>query len=261
MPRFAANLTMLFTEAPLLERFTLASRAGFEAVEFLFPYDEDLVAVQAALQDNGLELILFNLPAGDFAAGERGIANDPARVDEFHDGVGKALEIAGRLGVGQLNCLIGRRLDGVPEEEQWQTVVDNLRYAAEEAQQAGVTQLVEPLNAIDTPGFLLTTASQGVELIDRVGHDNLKLQFDVYHEQRGAGNVTATFRELAGSINHVQIADSPARHQPGTGELNYPFILQAIDDAGYTGWVSLEYIPEPDTESSLGWLREYGYWE
>lgn len=261
MSRFAANLTMLFTEAPLIERFTLARQAGFEAVEFLFPYDEDLQAIEATLRDNGLALILFNLPAGDFAAGERGIASNPARVEEFRDGVGRALEIAGRLGVGQLNCLIGRRLDGVSEDEQWRTVVDNLRYAAEEARKAGVTQLVEPLNAIDTPGFMLTTAGQGVELIDRVGHDSLKLQFDVYHEQRAAGNVTATFRDLASRINHVQIADSPARHQPGTGELNYPYVLQAIDDAGYEGWISLEYVPQADTESSLGWLREYGYWE
>jgi hydroxypyruvate isomerase len=261
MPRFAANLTMLFTEYPLIERFDRAAAAGFKAVEFLFPYAEDVPAIRDSLSRNGLEQILFNLPAGDFAKGDRGIANDPARVPEFQDGVQRALEIAGVLKVPQLNCLAGLSLENVPVDTQLETLRENLAYAAEQAQAAGVRQLIEPLNTIDTPGFIVPTTSAGLDLIDQVGHPNLKLQFDVYHHQRMDGNVTATIEQIIGRISHVQIADSPRRNQPGTGELNYPYILKALDAAGYDGWVSLEYRPLGTTEESLGWLRDWGYWD
>lgn len=260
MPRFAANLTMLFTEHTFIDRFGKAKRAGFDAVEFLFPYDEDIDAVGSELEKHDLELVLFNLPAGDFPAGERGIANDPDRVDEFRDGVGRAIEIADTLSVSQINCLVGLSVSHVAPQQQWETTIENLRYAAEEMEQAGILQLVEPVNTLDAHGYILANAYQGLELLHRVGHDNLKLQLDIYHEQRMAGNITATFRDLAGHIGHVQIADSPDRHQPGTGEIHYPFVLSAIDESGYDGWVSLEYNPTPDTETSLGWLRDYGYW-
>ncbi len=260
MPRFAANLSMLFTEYPFLERFDRAAAAGFRAVEFLFPYAEDAAAIRDALSRNGLEQVLFNLPAGNFAAGERGLANDPARVEEFRDGVECALEIADRLSCPMLNCLIGLELPGVPIEQQWATVESNLAYAAEQAEVASVRQVVEPLNPFDAPGFLLVSPDQGFDLVERIGHPNLSVQYDLYHAQRTAGNLTATIQGRIDRIGHVQIADSPGRNQPGTGEINYPFVLAALDAAGYAGWVSLEYKPLGSTEESLGWLREWGYW-
>jgi hydroxypyruvate isomerase len=256
MPQFAANLTMLFTEYPVIERYDRAAAAGFRAVELLFPYAEDLAGIRAALDRNDLSQVLFNLPAGDFAAGERGFANDPTRRAEFRDGVARAIEIASTLDCRQLNCLIGLALPDVPIDVQWETVVDNLRYAAEEGQNAGVRLLVEPLNDLDTPGFMLTTTSQALGLLKRVSHDNLRVQYDVYHAQRMEGNLTATIREHAGQIGHIQIADSPARNQPGTGEINFPYVLRAIDESGYTGYVSLEYRPLGTTEESLGWMRD-----
>ncbi|HET8523791.1 MAG TPA: hydroxypyruvate isomerase family protein [Thermomicrobiales bacterium] len=256
MPRFAANLSMLFNEVPLMQRFDRAGAAGFRAIEFLFPYDEDVPAIKDALDRNGLEQILFNLPAGNFGAGERGIANDPARVQEFRDGVGRALEIAAALNVPRLNCLAGLTLPDMPYEKQIDTLCANLEYAAEQAQSAGVRQLLEPLNTIDTPGFIVPTSSMALKLLDRIGHANLWLQYDFYHQQRMEGNITAAFAEYLPRIAHVQIADSPARHQPGTGEIQYPFVFQAIDDSGYDGWVSLEYRPLGTTEESLSWMTE-----
>ncbi len=260
MPRFAANLSMLFTEHPFLERFSHARAAGFAAVEFLFPYDYDTAAIAAELQRNELQQVLFNLPAGNFATGDRGMANDPRRIDEFRDGVRRGLSIAAELGCGRLNCLVGLRLDGVPEDIQSATLVDNLLYAAEKAAAAGVRQVVEPLNAFDAPGYFLSTPTAGFALVDRVGHPNLTLQYDIYHAQRMTGNLAATITEHIDRIGHVQIADSPDRHEPGTGEINYPYVLKVLDDAGYDGWVSLEYRPQRDTLSSLAWLSEMGYW-
>lgn len=254
MPRFAANLSMLFTEVPLLERYALAAGAGFRGVEMLFPYAEDIPAIAAELRANGLAQVLFNLPAGDFAAGERGFANNPAKVQAFRDGVERALEIAATLGCGRLNCLIGRELPDVPLDAQWGTVEENLAWAAERTAQAGVLQVVEPLNPFDAPGFLLPTASMGFALVERVGHPNLKLQFDVYHTQRTEGNLAQTIRERIALIGHIQIADSPDRHQPGTGEIHYPYVFASIDDAGYDGWVSAEYKPLGSTQGSLGWM-------
>ena len=259
MPRFAANLSMLFTEYPFVERFDRAAAAGFEAVEFLFPYGEDIPAVRAALERNGQEQVLFNLPAGDFAAGERGIAGQPGRVGEFRDGVARALEIAATLGCRRLNCLAGVALAAVAADAQLATLAENLGYAAEQAQGAGVRLLVEPLNPIDVPGFLLPTTSAVLAMLDRVGHPNLALQYDVYHAQRIEGNLTATIAAQIGRIGHVQIADSPDRHEPGTGEINFSYVLAALDRVGYDGWVSLEYRPRAGTEASLAWLREWGY--
>ncbi len=261
MPKFAANLSFMFSEEEsLLDRFAAAREAGFSAVEYMFPYEEEADDIRARLDDNDLEQVLFNLPAGNFAAGERGLANDPARVEEFRDGVGRALEIADRLSCPMLNCLIGLQLPGVPIEQQWATVETNLAYAAEQAQAAGVRQVVEPLNPFDAPGFLLVSPDQGFDLVERIGHPNLSVQYDLYHSQRTAGNLTATIQDRIDRIGHVQIADSPARNQPGTGEINYPFVLAVLDAAGYAGWVSLEYKPLGSTEESLAWLREWGYW-
>lgn len=260
MPRFAANLTMLFTEYPVLERYDRAAAAGFQAVEFLFPYDEDVQGIKSALERNGLTQILFNLPAGDWAKGERGIANDPRRVNEFRDGVRRALDIAALLGVTRINCLTGITLPDVPVEDQWATLRDNLAFAAEAAQEAGVRQLVEPINPYDIPGFFLNKPSRGFELLDEVGHPNLWLEYDIYHAQRTEGNLTATLREKIGRIAHIQIADSPGRNEPGTGEINYQYVFSELDKLGYDGWIGLEYRPSGSTEASLSWLRDWGYW-
>ncbi len=260
MPKFAANLSMLFTERPFLERFSAAKEAGFAAVEFLFPYEFDTAAIARELRRHDLEQVLFNLPAGDFAAGDRGMANDPSRVEEFRAGVANAVRIAQELGAGRLNCLVGLRLPDVPEDMQFAALIDNLRYAADAAAAAGIRQVVEPLNVYDAPGFFLPTPEAGFALIERVNHPNCLLQYDVYHAQRMSGNLAATIAARIAQIGHVQIADSPDRHEPGTGEINYPFVLQALDDAGYDGWVSLEYRPRESTASSLRWLTEMGYW-
>jgi hydroxypyruvate isomerase len=260
MPKFAANLSMLFTEHPFLERFARAKAAGFQAVEFLFPYEYESSAIADELRRNELEQVLFNLPAGDFTAGDRGMANDPSRVEEFRAGVHKGLKIAAEVGCGRLNCLAGLRLRDVPEETQTTTLIENLRYAADAAAHAGVLQVVEPLNAFDAPGYFLPTPASGFAIVERAGHPNLLLQYDVYHAQRMSGNLAATIAARIDLIGHVQIADSPARNEPGTGEINYPFVLQALDDAGYDGWVSLEYRPRNTTEASLRWLSEMGYW-
>src|SRR5918993_224458 len=260
MPKFAANLSMLFTEHPFLERFERAKAAGFRAVEFLFPYEYEIAAIARELRRNELEQVLFNLPAGNFATGDRGMANDPTRTEEFRAGVEEALKIANELRCGRLNCLAGLWLSDVPEATQTATLVENLRFAADAARSAGVLQVVEPLNAFDAPGYFLPTPESGFAVVERAEHPNLRLQYDVYHAQRMSGNLAATIAARIDLIGHVQIADSPARNEPGTGEINYPFVLQALDDAGYDGWVSLEYRPRHTTESSLRWLTDMGYW-
>jgi hydroxypyruvate isomerase len=243
VPEISANLSMLFTELPFLQRFGAAAAARFGAVEFQFPYAETPRDVAAALRDAGLKLVLFNLPAGDWAGGDRGIAADPERVKEFRDGVTLARSWADALGCPQLNCLAGRRGD-------LRTLTENVRFAAEALGRDGRRLLVEACNPLDVPGFLLPRADAAAEVLC----DNAWLQFDVYHEQRAAGNVVETFRRLAGRVGHVQVADCPGRHQPGTGELNWPFVLREIEAAGYRGPIGLEYVPEPDTMASLAAL-------
>lgn len=265
MLRFAANIgggriDRLFSEYPFLERFDRAAAAGFEAVEFPEPYGEDVRAIRAALARNGLGQVQFNLPWGDHAAGEIGIANNPGRRAEFRDGVSRGLEVADQLGCPRLLCHVGIALPDVPLEAQRASVAENLRYATEQAVRAGVRILVEPLNPLDVPGFLLPTMAAAVRLLDEVGHENLRILCDVYHLQRTGGNLTETILANLGRIEHFEIADCPGRHQPGTGEINYRFVLDAIDRAGFDGWVCLEYVPLGPTEASLGWLRDWGYW-
>src|SRR5207245_6854866 len=224
MPRFAANLTMLFTDRPFLERFDAAVRNGFRAVEYMFPYQEDTDGIARALERLKLEQALFNLPAGDWAAGERGIAADPARREEFRRGVAQAVGLAGRYRCTRLTCLVGRKLDSQPEPAQWACLVDNLRSAAQQLDRHGITLLVEPINTHDMPGFFLSTSSRTVRLLDEVGASNVRLQYDVYHMQRMEGNLVATMRQLRERIGHVQIADAPDRHEPGTGEIHFPYV-------------------------------------
>jgi len=259
MPRFSVNLSMLFGERPFLERFAAAREAGFRYVEYMFPYEHPAQSLKDLLEQNGLKHVLFNLPAGDWGAGDRGNAADPNRVDEFRQGVDRALEYAEVLGVERINCLVGKRIEGVSREEQWQVLVRNLAYAAERLAREKRMLLIEPINTYDVPGFFLSTSRDALRLLDEVVVDNLKLQYDVYHMQKMEGNLTDTIRGNLERIDHIQIADVPGRHQPGTGELNYRFLLAELDRMGYDGFVGLEYIPEPDTVSSLGWLPELGF--
>jgi hydroxypyruvate isomerase len=259
MPVFAANLTMLFTEAPFLERFALARQAGFQFVEYLFPYDYTPAELKQQLDRHGLRQVLFNLPCGDWAGGERGIAADPAQVERFRAGVARAVTYAAALGVGNLNCLAGKRLPAVDEARQRDVLVDNLRFAARQLAAHGLRLMVEPVNHFDMPGFLLNRSAQVLALLDAVDEPNVFLQFDVYHAQREEGELAATLRSHLARIGHVQVADNPGRHQPGTGEINYPFLFQELDRLGYQGHVGLEYLPSPDTGSAFGWIQAMGY--
>jgi hydroxypyruvate isomerase len=253
MPKYAANLTMLFTEAPFLDRFALAAEAGFEAVEFLFPYAFPAPEIRRRLDDHGLQLVLHNLPAGDWDAGERGIACLPDRVAEFRSGVGQAIEYAQALDVPQLNCLVGKTPAGVDDALLRATLVQNLRYAAGELQKAGIKLLVEPINFYDIPGFYLTRSAQTLAVLDEVGSDNVYLQYDIYHMQRMEGELAATMTKHLARIAHIQLADNPGRHEPGTGEINYPFLFAHLERIGYDGWIGCEYKPATTTQAGLGW--------
>lgn len=254
MPRFAANLTMLFTEVPFLERFERAARAGFEAVEFLFPYAFPAEEIRRRLQHNGLKLVLHNLPAGNWDAGERGIACHPDRVDEFRDGVARAIEYALALGVQQLNCLAGKA-PAAGERAVRETFVGNLRYAAAELKSAGLRLLIEPINTFDIPGFYLNRTAQAVEILDEVGADNVFVQYDIYHAQRMEGELAATMQKYLSRIAHIQLADNPGRNEPGSGEINWPFLFAHLDRIGYQGWIGCEYKPATKTEVGLGWYH------
>ncbi len=255
MPRLAANLTMLFTELPFLDRFAAAARAGFEAVEYLFPYDYDKQALRAQLDEHGLTQVLHNLPAGDWGKGDRGIACHPGRVSEFQAGVGKAIEYATALGCTRVNCLAGVPPSGVDQGTARDTFIGNLRYAAPRLRDAGITLLVEPINTRDIPGFFLDRTRQALEIIREVGSDNLYLQYDIYHMQIMEGDLAKTIERHLPSIAHMQLADPPGRHEPGTGEINFAFLLDFIDRSGYTGWIGCEYKPKGRTEEGLGWAR------
>jgi len=259
MPRFAANLTMLFTELPFLDRFAAARAAGFRFVEYLFPYAYDPAVLRQALDDNGLTQVLFNLPAGNWEAGDRGIAADPARVAEFRKGVDTAVTYALALGVKKLNCLAGVRPKRFSESESAEILVDNLIFAADALAANGLTLVIEAINRFDIPGFLLHRAEQVDKIIEAVERPNVAIQFDVYHAQREQGDITATLRAHIGRIGHIQVADNPGRHQPGTGEINYPFVFAELDRLGYDGFVGLEYVPAPDTTTSLAWLPAMGF--
>jgi hydroxypyruvate isomerase len=254
MPRFAANLSMLFTEQPFLERFEAAANAGFSAVEFMFPYEFSQRDIAAALKDNGLELVLHNLPAGDWARGDRGMACHPDRVQEFRDGVGKAIDYALALGCPNLNCLAGISPSGVTTEKARGALIENLQHAAEKLEAAKIGLLLEPVNSRDIPGFFVDRPSLGFSILTAVGAKNLKLQYDVYHAQVMEGDLVNTIKREFDRIGHIQVADNPGRHEPGSGEINYPFVFRSIDELGYGGWVGCEYKPLTTTEAGLSWL-------
>jgi hydroxypyruvate isomerase len=257
MPKFAANLSMLFTELPFLDRFTAAAQAGFKGVEFLFPYDYDKAVLADCLGANGLVQVLHNLPAGDWAAGERGIACHPDRIDEFRRGVDQAITYAAALGCKQLNCLAGILPPGVAPGLGRKVLIENLRFAAAELASAGLRLLIEPVNSRDIPGFFVDHSRQALEIIAEVGSDNLQLQYDIYHMQIMEGDLARTITENLSRIGHVQIADNPGRHEPGTGEVNYPFLFEVLDREGYRGWIGCEYKPLSSTNAGLGWAAAY----
>lgn len=257
MPRFAANLTMLFNEVPFLERFALAKTAGFKAVEFLFPYAYSTEEIKSALDNNALKLVLHNLPAGDWDAGERGIACHPDRVNEFRSGVAKAIEYATYLHVGQLNCLAGKAPVGVEAKLLHDTFVSNLQYAASELKKAGLKLLIEPINTFDIPGFYLSKTEQGIAILDAVGADNAFLQYDIYHAQRMEGELANTIQKHLSRIAHIQLADNPGRNEPGTGEIHYDYLFGLLDRLGYAGYIGCEYKPLKSTAAGLGWMDQY----
>lgn len=254
MPKFAANLTMLFTELPFLDRFKAAAEAGFEAVEFLFPYDYPAAELAARLNDNGLTLVLHNLPAGNWGAGERGIGCLPDRVEEFRAGVDKAIEYATALGCKQVNCLAGIRPAEIAPELAQQTLIANLAFAAPKLAAAGIGLLLEPVNSRDIPGFFIDRTALGLEIIEAVRAPNLKLQYDIYHAQVMEGDLARTIERELSRIGHIQLADNPGRNEPGTGEINYPFLFSRIDALGYSGWIGCEYKPRATTLEGLSWL-------
>jgi hydroxypyruvate isomerase len=250
---------MLFTEAPFMQRFSLAKEAGFKSVEYLFPYDYDVKELNTALRDNGLKQVLFNLPSGNWGAGDRGIAANPERIKEFREGVAEAIRYAEGLGVTRLNFLAGKRVPKYSDEQQWTTLAENMRFAAESLHKKGLNLLVEAINHYDIPGFFLNRTGQVLHLLDTVGMPNVFIQYDVYHAQREEGELTTTLRNNISKIAHIQIADNPGRHQPGTGEINFPFLFRELDTLGYEGHIGLEYVPTPDTKSSFSWITEFGY--
>ena len=258
MPKFNANLTMLFNEVPFLDRFQAAAEAGFKGVEYLFPYAFDKDALAERLVKYGLVQVLHNLPAGNWEGGERGIACHPDRVGEFQDGVGRAIEYATALGCKQVNCLAGIAPAGVDAASVHETFVANLRFAAAKLKEAGIRLLVEPINTYDIPGFYLNRTAQAIALIEEVGSSNLYLQHDIYHMQRMEGELANTIKANIGLIKHMQLADNPGRNEPGTGEINYKFLFKFIDDLGYDGWIGCEYRPKTTTAEGLGWIKAHG---
>lgn len=255
MVRFDANLSQLYTEHPFLERFAAAAADGFTGVEYRGPYHESVGVIADALRTHGLTQVLFNLPAGDWESGERGIGCLPGREAEFRDGLERAIEYAGALGCGQLNCLAGLMPDGIPYETLEEVLVSNLSYAAERLARAGIKLLIEVLNRRDLPRCMLASTDQFERIHARVGSGNLFLLYDFYHVQVMQGDIVRTFARLKDRIAHVQVADNPGRHEPGSGEINYGFVFAELERFGYTGWIGCEYLPRGRTRAGLEWMR------
>ena len=259
MPRFCPNLSTLFTEHPFLDRFGQAAKAGFSAVEYQFPYEFSAADVGARVRDNGLTVILHNIPAGDSAAGDRGIAADPDRVGEFRDGVKRAIDYAGEVGCRQLNCLAGIIREGLEHVRAEATFIENVSYTAGELERVGIRLVVEPINTKTIPGFFLNRTDQAIRILDEAGSANAFIQYDIFHAQRMEGDLGETLTRAFDRIGHIQFADNPGRHEPGTGEINFAFLFGLIDRLGYDGWLGMEYTPAAGTVEGLGWLGAYGF--
>ena len=258
MPKFAANLSFMFQEVGFLDRFAAAAACGFKAVEYLTPYDHPPEIIAQQLNRHGLQQALFNMPPGDWAAGERGIAALSGREPEFRDGVEQALVYAKATKCGLLHAMAGVLPAGHDRAEAEWGYLTNLRHAADRLAGEGITLVIEPINTRDIPGYFLNTTSQAMSIIERVGHPNLKLQLDLYHVQIMEGDLAHRIRALAGCYPHVQIAGNPGRHEPDIGEINYPYLFDLLDELGYSGWIGCEYRPKGETRAGLGWTRRYG---
>ncbi|HWQ38475.1 MAG TPA: 2-oxo-tetronate isomerase [Burkholderiales bacterium] len=257
MPRLNANLSMMFTEVGFLDRFGAAARAGFKGVEFLFPYEFPAAQIREQLDRHRLQMVLFNMPPGDWNAGDRGLACDPGKVAQFQDGVAQALEYARALGCRRLHCMAGLKPRGVSEEKMRETYIANLQFAGRELAKHDITLLIEAINTRDIPGFYLNYSRQAFDIMHYAGVPNLKFQYDIYHMQIMEGDLAPTIEKHLDKIGHMQLADTPGRHEPGTGEINYGFLLPFIDRVGYQGWIGCEYRPAGRTEEGLAWTRPY----
>lgn len=258
MTRLAANLTMLYNEVDFLDRLAAAAASGFKGVEYLFPYAYPKEQLAERLAQHGLVQVLHNLPAGDWAAGERGIACLPERVGEFQDSVGMAIDYAKALRCPQVNCLAGLAPKGMDRDRLRATFVDNLKFAAPKFAAAGIRLLIEPINHYDMPGFFLNHTQQALDLIRDAGSDNLYVQYDIYHMQRMEGELANTIKANLAKIAHLQLADTPGRNEPGTGEINYRYLFGFLDAIGYTGWIGCEYKPKGNTVDGLAWRAAHG---
>lgn len=255
MIKLAANLSMMFQDLPFLDRFDAAAEAGFSGVEFMFPYDHGAGEVAERARRCGLEIALFNLPAGDWVGGERGIAALPGRVEEFRAGVAKGLDYANALGCPRLHLMAGK---ASASTECRAVLLDNIAYAADLAAVDDVEILIEPINTrVDIPGYFYGTTAEALSVIDEAGRANVRLQYDIYHMQIMEGDLARTIERLLPRIGHMQLADNPGRAEPGVGEINYPWLLSHIDALGYAGWIGCEYRPAGDTKAGLGWARDY----
>ncbi|MGN4073503.1 2-oxo-tetronate isomerase [Burkholderia gladioli] len=257
MPRFAANLSMMYTEHPFLERFAAAARDGFRAVEYLFPYDFAADELKARLADAGLVQALFNAPPGDWAAGERGFASLPGREDEFRRAFDTALDYARVLGNDKLHVMAGLLPAGADRARHREVYLRNLAHAAEAARAAGILVVIEPINTRDMPGYFLNRQDDAQAICREVGAPNLRVQFDCYHCQIVEGDIAVKLKRDFADIGHIQVAGVPERHEPDLGELNYPYLFELIDTLGYDGWIGCEYRPKAGTSEGLGWLRPY----
>jgi hydroxypyruvate isomerase len=257
MPRLCANLGFLFGEVPFLDRFDAAAHAGFKGVEFASPYEYPAAELRARLKDAGLSLVLINSPAGNHAAGERGFACLPGRVDTFRDGVSQALDYAVALDCKLIHVMAGVPPADLAHDTAAALYAANLAWAGERGLSAGVKLVIEPLNPRDAPGYFLRTQEQGAAIVTAIGHDRLGLQFDIYHCQTAQGDVTTRLEKLLPVIDHMQLADVPGRHEPGTGEIGWEYVFRRIDELGYAGWIGCEYAPIGDTVEGLAWRRRY----
>ncbi len=257
MPRFAANLSFMFQELPFLDRFSAAAAAGFRAVEFMFPYEHPPETVAARLTAAGLENVLFNLPPGDWAAGDRGIACVPGREEEFRRGVATALPYARALGTPRVHAMAGLIPAGVARSACHAVYLANLRYAAQQLAAAGLTLVIEPINTRDIPGYFLNTQAEAAEICAGIGLPNLKMQMDCYHIQVTEGDIATKLRKYASLCEHIQIAGVPERNEPDTGEVNYSYLFRLLDEIGYPGWIGCEYRPKGKTVDGLGWFKPW----
>ena len=257
MPKLAANLSLLFPDLDFLDRFEAAARAGFRSVEYQFPYAWSKNEVAARARAAGVEIVLHNLPAGDPSKGDRGLACLPERASEFREGVERAIEYASAAGCPRLNCLAGVVPQEAPRARHFDTLVDNVKFAAARLKAAGLALMIEPVNTRTIPGFFLNRSSEALGVLEAAGSDNAFLQYDIFHMQITEGDLARTIERLLPRIGHLQLADVPGRHEPGTGEINFDFLLRHIDRAGYDGWVGCEYNPIADTVEGLKWAKPY----